>query len=564
MPSRTPIVDFRAQYPSTSLDSPLPSGRQLRNLIRQQIRANMRGDNYGREQRPPCDTYATTGAIIGRAIAARRRGTMTPEIANEIANLWRNVPLNWGASEAIQRALPACPCCHAPHAGSAPVCTDCTETAARDEGQYIVEIEGVTRRASARAIDVLRTLQRLRGLPDITRHSDQIFRAGVDLGQIRNYSSRTGRLSTDPGRDPVQHGIELETAYASRALQAQACRAIHSTYPPSDCQVKHDGSILGHVTDRDRATYGPIDGEGEIVTGYGDWVAVLDVLRGAMARAREAGAICPSSCGVHISASRANLSESAIARIIAFWSNPSNETGLDLFARRKPNQFAVIPPVIGLCPMKEADRIYRSVQGNRYSIVSTAHDTHIEFRGFAGSMTYALNRARLALVVELVEYCRTGAGATLADLTWGPFSNWMKQRRTLTAKWALKRLAHRGPGRERPSNLRARTIAEIAQAGALVYTAEDVRIARRAHYQIAPGRATFLPAIRDLRRYLQVYLQDDTSPEKLDLVRRIDLALGTASNRGRALEIATQPGATPEDLARALAIVNEPPAPVTA
>lgn len=286
-------------------------------------------------------------------------------------------------------------------------------------------------------------------------HDDQTYRIGPDRSRLKNYSFKTGPVDStvDPGA--LNIGFELEVAFETQQQQRGFARDLHGTFSPKVCCAKSDGSILGNIRPEDvtRAGHG-FSGQAEIVSGYGPRNKVEAILLRAMAIAKRHGAKCPSSTGLHLAVGRASLTETTIAKLIVFWSRPENYRELLKFQRREPNTYCRLADEETRQAIRNPDRLCKStdwihqMQAGRYAIVSPANRSHIEFRGFGGSMTPKINQARIAIVLELVEYCQTAAQG-LDDLLFAPFIEWMKTRGTETAARALKRLEARRPGRER-------------------------------------------------------------------------------------------------------------------
>jgi hypothetical protein len=108
-------------------------------------------------------------------------------------------------------------------------------------------------------------------------------------------------------------------------------------------------------------------------------------------------------------------------------------------------------------------------------------------------MTPALNLARIALVLELVEYCRTSAQG-LDDLLIAPFLAWLETRQTETATRALKRFRTQRVGRERLKGYRF----DPANVPAPL----PVTLAVAAQVEEEPGEPLYLPDDEEEEQYL--------------------------------------------------------------
>jgi hypothetical protein len=112
-----------------------------------------------------------------------------------------------------------------------------------------------------------------------------------------------------------------------------------------------------------------------------------------------------SSCGLHIHASRAPLSETAIATIVCFINLPRNARFIACVAGRDANTY---------CKMKRKRFANAHVPtGDKYEAVNLNHRNTIEFRSFKGTLKKATFFKSLEFVDALIHFVTSGNEYTL-------------------------------------------------------------------------------------------------------------------------------------------------------
>lgn len=178
--------------------------------------------------------------------------------------------------------------------------------------------------------------------------------------------------------------------------------------------VEQDGSISG------------INGA-EIVTHYGSMDAVLSgatkIAAALKGKARSHNTTC---CGLHVSISRAGLTNLDIARFVVFWNNPKNTRFLVAFARRWSNTYCIQDFDKGnyKIPEREYDIDSFVWTGNsRYEIVNLCNNNRIEVRAFRGTTSRETLRLCISLCVWAMAYCKD---SKCRKLHYSDFLNWCK------------------------------------------------------------------------------------------------------------------------------------------
>lgn len=229
---------------------------------------------------------------------------------------------------------------------------------------------------------------------------------------VLDYSTTLcGALGNLPANRIASHvmGAELECEVDDRR---EFARDLRNIYPATSCHCKRDGSL-----DSDKGV--------EIVTGHGIQTELMAVLETAanLARRDYAGqSHNGDSCGLHIGLDRSQFSSALQARIIVFWNSGENYKLLRQFTRRDYRNLSYCQ----IKPEKACDAfIARPDLSSRekYEIVNTRHATHLEFRGFRGSLLIRTLRACVSLVSLIASYCEIAT--TAAELTSGRFIDWL-------------------------------------------------------------------------------------------------------------------------------------------
>lgn len=229
---------------------------------------------------------------------------------------------------------------------------------------------------------------------------------------IYDYSTTLCRaLGTLPENRIKRHvmGAELECEVSDKQDFAKSLR---NQYPATSCHCKRDGSL--------DSTTGV-----EIVTGHGIQSELLSVLEFAANLARreyDGQSHNGDSCGLHIGLDRSQFSSALQARIIVFWNSGENYPLLRQFTRRDYRNLSYC----SIKPEKASDAfIARPDLSSRekYEIVNTRHASHLEFRGFRGSLLPRTLRACVSLVSLIASYCEIAT--TAAELTSGRFIDWL-------------------------------------------------------------------------------------------------------------------------------------------
>jgi len=256
---------------------------------------------------------------------------------------------------------------------------------------------------------------------------------------VLDYSTTLcGALGELPANRVASHvlGAELELEVSDRNEYAKSLREL---YAAKLCHCKRDGSL-----DSDSGV--------EVVTGHGTQSELLAILETAANLARQSYSGLShkgDSCGLHIGLDRSQFSSALQARIIVFWNSGENYQFLRQFTRRDYRNLSYCQ----IKPEKACNAfIARPDLSSRekYEIVNTRHATHLEFRGFRGSLLPRTLRACVSLVSLIATYCETAS--TAAELTSGRFIDWLlhhvdasDERRLAIAAY----LTHRGEAIER-------------------------------------------------------------------------------------------------------------------
>lgn len=185
------------------------------------------------------------------------------------------------------------------------------------------------------------------------------------------------------------------------------------SYSRQQCHCKRDGSL--------NSTSGV-----EVVTGHGTIDALMPILNTAAALARKHNGKSHdgADCGLHIGLDRSQLSGAVQAKIIVFWNSAANYAFLRQFTRRDYRD-------CGWCKIKSdkatADFIDSPAlrSSDKYEIVNTCHATHLEFRGFRGSLLPRTLLACVSLVSLVATYCLSSAPDS-KDLTAARFVAWLE------------------------------------------------------------------------------------------------------------------------------------------
>jgi hypothetical protein len=226
-----------------------------------------------------------------------------------------------------------------------------------------------------------------------------------------------GELPTDRRGCHVL-GAELECEVSDRDNFA---KEIQATFPPQHCHCKKDGSL--------NETKGV-----EIVTGHGTLDTLLPILHKAAELAAKHGGKShdAKNCGLHIGLDRSQLPARLQAKIIYFWNSSANYRFLRQFARRDYRSVSWCKAKLekATAEFLAAPQLNSS---DKYEIVNTLHESHLEFRGFRGSLRPLTLSACISVVSLIASFCDSPA-ATPAALTAAEFVKWA--RASHDPRWA--------------------------------------------------------------------------------------------------------------------------------
>lgn len=204
---------------------------------------------------------------------------------------------------------------------------------------------------------------------------------------VHSYSYRPRTVFYGDTSVKLKHGMELEVGYNDGYKSEYASQVIDIL--GGYAYLKEDGSIPGS---------GVEDGF-EIVTHPATLEYIRANIKGICDKAIP-GIISHNAgggLGLHISASKSALTNTAIARICAFIGSDRNESWLIKIARRKQSSWAKI-----IKKNTIQDTLYDDgslkLNNDRYEAVNLQNDSHIEFRLFRGTLKYS----SLMLCVEFV------------------------------------------------------------------------------------------------------------------------------------------------------------------
>jgi hypothetical protein len=230
-----------------------------------------------------------------------------------------------------------------------------------------------------------------------------------DEDGVYSYDTYLGGLVGVGGKYNV--GVEIEIEFSDCDNRGNFVSEIYSGHSTREAHCKHDGSL---------DSYGV-----EVATGYGLWGDMMPIVKSVCRKAKDNSGKShnTTTCGQHISVSRASMSHEQQARFVVFFNLPDNQDMLKQFARRTSSYAEVKAD-------KCTDAFIQNVvsrgnmgYGNKYEAVNHNHRTHLEVRIFKGTLRFETIAARMALVALVAEYCEKNLSAK--DLKMSNFLEWL-------------------------------------------------------------------------------------------------------------------------------------------
>lgn len=231
------------------------------------------------------------------------------------------------------------------------------------------------------------------------------------------YIYRYNQTVVGPIGEPQQYplGLELEIEFDEEDRNHDFAVEVREKYEKGVAHCKRDGSL---------SEYGV-----ELVTGYGSFESIHDVVVNSTRIARDLGAKSHNTdtCGQHVSVGRAAMSPAQQARFVVFFNHTANQEVLTKFARRSSNRYArTMLDKGGDMFITKCEQDFDSILGDKYEAVNCNHATHLEVRIFRGSLRASTVMARVALVGLVAEFCEERRSAR--ELVFPKLVEWMEHR----------------------------------------------------------------------------------------------------------------------------------------